>query len=58
MATSGVRYEPPLVVIVGTTASGKTALAIRLATRYDGEVICADSRTVYRDMDIGTAKPT
>jgi len=52
------RPEPPLVVIVGPTASGKTALAIRLAKRYDGEVICADSRTVYRDMDIGTAKPT
>ena len=58
MATRTERPEPPLVVIVGPTASGKTALAIRLAKRYDGEVICADSRTVYRDMDIGTAKPT
>lgn len=58
MATGMERPEPPLVVIVGPTASGKTALAIRLAKRYDGEVICADSRTVYRDMDIGTAKPT
>lgn len=58
MATRMERPEPPLVVIVGPTASGKTALAIRLAKRYDGEVICADSRTVYRDMDIGTAKPT
>lgn len=48
----------PLIVIVGPTASGKTALAIELAKKYDGEIICADSRTVYKDMDIGTAKPT
>ena len=48
----------PLVVIVGPTASGKTALAVRLASRYNGEIICADSRTVYKGMDIGTAKPT
>lgn len=48
----------PLVVIVGPTASGKTSLAIRLAKRYGGEIICADSRTVYRGMNIGTAKPS
>ena len=48
----------PLVVIVGPTASGKTSLAIRLAQQCGGEIICADSRTVYRGMDIGTAKPT
>ena len=48
----------PLVVIVGPTASGKTALAIKLAKQFGGEIICADSRTVYRGMDIGTAKPT
>lgn len=48
----------PLVVIVGPTASGKTDLAIRLAQRCGGEIICADSRTIYRGMDIGTAKPT
>ncbi len=48
----------PLVVIVGPTASGKTSLAIELAQKFDGEIICADSRTVYKDMDIGTAKPT
>ena len=48
----------PLIIIVGPTASGKTSLAIKLAQRYGGEIICADSRTVYRDMDIGTAKPT
>lgn len=48
----------PLLAIVGPTASGKTALAIDLARKYDGEIICADSRTVYKGMDIGTAKPT
>ncbi len=47
----------PLIVIVGQTASGKTALAVDLALRFDGEVICADSRTVYKGMNIGTAKP-
>lgn len=52
------RSEPPLVVIVGPTASGKTALAIRLARQHNGEIICADSRTVYKGMDIGTAKPS
>jgi tRNA dimethylallyltransferase len=44
--------------MVGPTASGKTALAIELAKKYDGEIISADSRAVYKDMDIGTAKPT
>ncbi len=58
MATSGARSEPPLVVIVGPTASGKTALAIELAKQFNGEVICADSRTIYKGMDIGTAKPS
>ncbi|MDO4774133.1 MAG: tRNA (adenosine(37)-N6)-dimethylallyltransferase MiaA [Candidatus Saccharibacteria bacterium] len=48
----------PLIVIGGPTASGKTALAIRLAKKYNGEIICADSRTIYKGMDIGTAKPT
>jgi tRNA dimethylallyltransferase len=48
----------PLVVIVGPTASGKTALAIELAKQFEGEIICADSRTIYKGMDIGTAKPT
>jgi len=50
--------DKPLVVIVGPTASGKTALAIEIAKIYGGEIICADSRTVYKGMDIGTAKPT
>lgn len=48
----------PLVVITGPTASGKTSLAVNLAEQFGGEIICADSRTVYRGMDIGTAKPT
>ena len=47
-----------LLAIVGPTAVGKTALAVRLAQRVGGEVINADSRQVYRGMDIGTAKPT
>jgi len=48
----------PLIVIVGPTAVGKTRLALRLAQEFDGEIISADSRQVYRGMDIGTAKPT
>lgn len=48
----------PLIVIVGQTASGKTAASIEIAEKFRGEIICADSRTVYRHMDIGTAKPT
>ena len=48
----------PLIAIVGPTASGKTGLAIKLAKQYGGEIICADSRTIYKDMNIGTAKPT
>jgi len=56
MATEAITL--PLVVIVGPTASGKTSLAIELAERCEGEIICADSRTIYKGMDIGTAKPT
>lgn len=48
----------PLVVIVGETASGKSDLAMQLANEYNGEIICADSRTIYKGMDIGTAKPS
>ena len=48
----------PIVAIMGPTASGKTELAIRMAKQLGGEVICADSRTIYKGMDIGTAKPT
>lgn len=49
---------PPLVVIVGPTAVGKTETAIRLAHRLGGEIVSADSRLFYRHMNIGTAKPT
>jgi tRNA dimethylallyltransferase len=48
----------PLIAIVGPTAVGKTALAIQLAEEFRGEIVLADSRQVYRGMDIGTAKPT
>lgn len=50
--------EKPLIVILGPTASGKSAVGLELARRIGGEIICADSRTVYRHMNIGTAKPT
>lgn len=49
--------QQPLVVVVGSTASGKSAVALELARRFNGEIIAADSRTVYKGMDIGTAKP-
>ena len=48
---------PPIVVIVGPTASGKSDLATRLALALGGEVLNADSRQVYRRLNIGTAKP-
>ncbi len=48
----------PLIAVVGPTAVGKTTLAVRLAEDFDGEIISADSRQIYRFMDIGTAKPT
>ena len=47
-----------IAVVCGPTASGKTALAVELALRLDGEVVSADSMQVYRRLDIGTAKPT
>ena len=47
-----------LLVIVGPTGVGKSALAMRLAREFDGEIIGADSRQVYRHMSIGTAKPS
>jgi tRNA dimethylallyltransferase len=53
-----VHPKIPLVVIIGPTAVGKTAIAIQLAERLDGEIVSADSRLFYRGMDIGTAKPT
>jgi len=50
--------KPPVILIVGPTAVGKTELAIRLAERMNGEIVSVDSRLFYRGMDIGTAKPS
>ena len=47
-----------LIVIVGPTASGKSALAMQLALRFGCEIVSGDSMCIYRGMDIGTAKPT
>jgi len=49
---------PPLIVVLGPTASGKTGTAIKLAKEFNGEIVSADSRQAYKEMDIGTAKPT
>lgn len=50
--------KPKVIVICGPTASGKTALSIELAKKVNGEIISSDSMQIYKDMDIGTAKPT
>jgi len=50
--------KPPLILLVGPTAVGKTEIAIQLAGKINGEIVSADSRLFYRGMDIGTAKPT
>jgi tRNA dimethylallyltransferase len=50
--------DPPLIVLCGPTASGKTALALALAENFAGDIISCDSVAVYRGMEIGTAKPT
>ena len=50
--------KPKVIVICGPTASGKTALSIELAKRINGEIISADSMQIYKDMNIGAAKPT
>ena len=47
-----------VIVICGPTASGKTALSIELAKKIDGEIVSCDSMQIYKEMDIGTAKPT
>ncbi len=52
------RSYKKIVAVVGPTASGKTALAAAMAKKFNGEIVSADSRQVYRGMDIGTAKPT
>ena len=58
MAAVVADAEKPLIVLAGPTASGKTSLAIRLAERFNGEIVSCDSVAVYREMEIGTAKPT
>lgn len=55
---SAIHGIPKILCVYGPTACGKTALAIELARRYNGEVISADSRQIYQMLDIGTAKPT
>ena len=50
--------KPKVIVIVGPTASGKTALSIELAKRINGEIVSCDSMQIYKDMTIGSAKPT
>ena len=53
-----VRQDPSAVIILGPTGSGKTGVSIELAKALNGEIISADSRAIYKGMDIGTAKPT
>lgn len=58
-AALNVRHKPrSVLVLAGTTASGKTAVSIPLAEALQGEIISADSRQIFRELDIGTAKPT
>lgn len=58
MSSVEIEIPNPLVVLLGPTAVGKTELSLRLAEQVGGEIISADSRYLYRGMDIGTAKPT
>lgn len=51
-------FKPPLVILSGPTAAGKSRLALHLAEKMNGEIISADSRQIYRGLDIGTAKPS
>ncbi len=53
-----ITNKAKIVVVVGPTASGKTALSLEIAKRFNGEIVSADSRQIYRGMDIGTAKPS
>lgn len=50
--------KPKVIVIVGPTASGKTSLSIELAKQISGEIVSCDSMQIYKDMNIGSAKPT
>jgi len=53
-----LKDKPKIIVICGPTASGKTGLSIELAKKINGEIISSDSMQIYKDMNIGTAKPT
>lgn len=53
-----VRQDPSTIIILGPTGSGKTGVSIKIAKKIGGEIISADSRAIYKGMDIGTAKPT
>jgi tRNA dimethylallyltransferase len=55
---ASVQPEPLLVVVLGPTASGKTAISLALAERFGGEIVNCDSVAMYREFDMGTAKPT
>jgi len=56
--TNSPEAEPPVVILLGPTGSGKTALSLKLAERLGGEIVSCDSVAVYRGMELGTAKPT
>ena len=58
MVKASKDQDHPLLVLAGPTASGKTSLALRLAEAFDGEIVSCDSVAVYREMEIGTAKPS
>lgn len=58
MTNPSLEGNKTLIIVGGPTASGKTALAIRLAQHFGTEILSADSRQFYREMAIGTAKPT
>jgi tRNA dimethylallyltransferase len=58
LTTPSAHADSPLVVIIGPTASGKTSLSLALAERFHGEIVNCDSVAMYRELDLGTAKPT
>jgi tRNA dimethylallyltransferase len=58
VSTKAAQADPLVVIVLGPTGSGKTALSLALAERFDGEIVSCDSVAVYRGMELGTAKPT
>ena len=55
---SSIPKKPKILIILGPTASGKSALAVKLAKKFNGEIISADSRQAYKGLDIGSGKVT